>query len=251
MTEATCPDTDLDSTPAGERVARVACWAIILGFFAVSIAVQFIVRLDWGPDEVDHIKYVHELAHGRIPTEEQTHQVQHGPLYYALLAGVWGAMGVDQDPALVPRDITGIYRMTPRAVLARRVLRACNALLGCAVLLVMMRIMATIGTPWSWRPWLLLTVAGNPVLQYLGGIVNNEIASILYSALICLFIVGLLKSGQCSLRHAAILGLLIGGTMLVKRTALFVVPAVLWVLWTRAPDRSAPGASRSSHSVLF
>jgi hypothetical protein len=60
-------------------------------------------------------------------------------------------------------------------------------------------------------------------------------ASILYSAIICLFIVRRLKAEDCSVWDAAVLGLLIGGTLLVKRTGLFVLPLALWLLWTHGP----------------
>ena len=217
---------------ASERRAMIACWVIIAAFFATAIAVQFIVRLDWGPDEPDHLEYIHELSRGRIPTVSETHQVQHGPVYYLVMAGLWRAVGVQQDPATVPRGITGLRAMTDTAKLGRRVLRGTCALLGCAVLVVLLAIMDTLETPWSARPWLLLIAAGDPVLQYLGGIVNNEIASIFYSSIICLLLIRTLKAKRCSVRHAAVLGLLVGGTLLIKRTGLFVAPVALWVVWS-------------------
>lgn len=221
-----------ESSAQSHRSARIACWAIVVAYFATAMVVQSIIRFDWGPDEPDHLQYIHVLSQGRLPTIDDTHQVQHGPIYYTLMAGVWRAMGVRQGPMDIPRDIHGLKQMSERGKLARRALRGATAVIGCAVLVVLMQIMAAIGTPWSWRPWLLMLAAGNPVMQYLGGVINNEMAAILYSSIICLFIVRRLRAGDCSVADAAVLGVLIGGTMLVKRTGLFVAPVALWLLWT-------------------
>jgi hypothetical protein len=225
-------DREPERPTVSPRGAKILCWVVIAAFLASAIAVQFIVRLDWGPDEPDHLEYIHELSQGRMPTREQTHQVQHGPVYYALMAGLWRAAGVEQAPMTVPRDIHGLDAMTETAKFGRRLVRAGTALLGCAVLMLLMRIMAVLETPWTWRPWLLVLAAGNPVMQYLGGVVNNEMASILYATIICLFIVRRLKEDRCSVRQAAVLGLLVGGTLLIKRPGLFVAPVALWVLWS-------------------
>lgn len=76
------------------------------------------------------------------------------------------------------------------------------------------------------------------MFQYVGGVVNNENASILYSSVLCLMIVSRVRAGECSWRQALGLGLLVGGGLWIKQTTLYEAPVAIWALWTAgAPAR--------------
>ncbi len=201
-------------------------------FALIGLTVGFVVRLDYGPDEPDHLKYVHVLAwEHRLPTPTETHVVQHPPLYYAAMAVLWRAMGARQSPSDTQPGPTALGRMDPRSRNARHVLRFASTLLACLTLFVLARILAALGASVSWQALLLFLAAACPMFQYVSGVVNNENLSILYSSLICLAIIARVRAQACSIWQALGLGLLLGGGLLVKQTTLFALPIALWVIW--------------------
>ena len=69
------------------RQGPVALGLILLFMVLAGLLVNFCVRLDYGPDEPDHVAYVHILAtEARLPTPAESVMVQHPPLFYSLLA---------------------------------------------------------------------------------------------------------------------------------------------------------------------
>ena len=215
--------------PLLHKAALLAC---VLLFAVVGLGVQFAVRLDYGPDEPDHVEYAAVLAQKRrLPTAEETHVVQHPPLYYAAAALLWRASGAAQEPASLSRGPQALEQMTAHAVLGRRLLRFFSTLLACVTLLLLSRILITLGVPRAWMLWMVLLIAALPMFQYVSSVVNNENLSILYSSLLCLLIVRRVKSGECSLRQALGLGLVVGGGALIKQTTLYALPLALWTVW--------------------
>ncbi len=197
-----------------------------------GLLVNFCVRLDYGPDEPDHVAYVHVLAtEGRLPTPAESVMVQHPPPFYAVLAPVWRLAGVQQSPLALTPGPDALAQMTPEAVRGRRLLRVFSTLLACLTLLVLARLIAVAGAPPGWQMYLLLMVAGWPMFQYLSGVVNNENLAILYSAVAALALVARVRAGTCTLAQAAGLGLLMGAGVWVKQTTLFVVPVAVWTVW--------------------
>lgn len=221
---------------------RSPLWLCLIGFAVVSLAVGYAVRLDYGPDEPDHLEYVHILAwQHRLPTPGETHVVQHPPVYYALMAGLWRVMGANQPPSETQPGPTALGRMEAHSRTARHVLRVVSTLLACLTLLVLARILGALGVPSAWQTLLLFLVAACPMFQYVSGVVNNENLSILYSSLICLAIVVRVRAQTCSRWQALGLGLLLGGGLLVKQTTLFALPLALWAVWqTGNPIRRLP-----------
>jgi hypothetical protein len=69
------------------------------------------------------------------------------------------------------------------------------------------------------------------MFQYVSAVINNEGLTILYSAVLCLYLVRRLRDQECTMRHAVALGLLIGGCTWIKQTTLFAAPLALWVVW--------------------
>ena len=222
------------TTPA--KGARGIPWLPFVLLALAGVAVAFIVRLDYGPDEPYHVEYVHVLAsEHRMPTPAETPMVQHPPPFYLALAPLWRAAGVTQPPLETPPGPAALAAMSPNSVLARRLLRVTSVVLACLTLLLLARLLGVLDVPPAWRTLLLTLVAAWPMLQYVSGVVNNENAAILFSSVACLVLVRRVVEGRCSLRQAAGIGLLIGGGVLVKQTTLFVAPVALWALWTAGP----------------
>ncbi|MDQ3814299.1 MAG: hypothetical protein M3347_10155, partial [Armatimonadota bacterium] len=80
----------------------------------------------------------------------------------------------------------------------------------------------------------------------ISSVVNNEIATILYSSLVCLFVVNHFQLRRCSPAQAVAIGALVGGGLLVKQTTLFAAPIALWMIWTTGEP-----AARWKRLVLF
>ncbi len=205
---------------------------VLLFLLLIGLLVNFCVRLDYGPDEPDHMAYVHVLAtEGRLPTPAESIMVQHPPPFYALLAPLWRLAGVQQSPLAFTPGPDALAQMTPEAVRGRHLLRAVSAILACLTLLVLARLIAVAGAPPGWQIYLLLMVAGWPMFEYLSGVVNNETLAILYSAVAALVLAARVRAGTCTLAQAAGLGLLMGAGVWVKQTTLFVVPVAVWTVW--------------------
>ncbi len=145
---------------------KAALLACVLLFAVIGLGVQFAVRLDYGPDEPDHVEYAHVLAWKlRLPTPEETHVVQHPPVYYAA-AAIWRAAGAEQEPAVLSRGPQALGQMTTHAVLGRRLLRFFSTLLACVTLLLLASLLRTLGVSPGWMLWIVLLVAALPMFQY-------------------------------------------------------------------------------------
>lgn len=216
-----------------------AIWGIIAAFFLVSTMVQFIVLLDFGPDEPWHMDYVYTIAQeGRLPRPQENHIVQHPPLYYAAMAVIWKACGATQKPLSLPLGITSFDKFEPRAILARRLIRLVSTLLGCLTLFFIARTLALVGVSQAWQIFLVAWAAAWPMLQYVSALANNESLAYAYSAWFCYLLVMRWNEGAITVRQAFLLGLAAGAGALVKQNTLFVVPIALWLLWTLAPPGS-------------
>ena len=228
--------TDEPSATPKARRARGVPWLPLVLLALAGVAVAFVVRLDYGPDEPYHVEYVHVLASAhRLPTPAETPMIQHPPTYYLVLAPLWRAAGVTQPPLEPPPGPSAQAAMSPSSVLGRRLLRLTSVAIGCLTLLVLARLLAVVGVPPAWRTLLLTLVAAWPMFQYVSGVVNNENAAILFSSVACLVLVRRVRDGSCTLRQAAGIGLLVGAGVLVKQTTLFVAPVAVWALWTAGP----------------
>lgn len=215
-----------------QRFGTLALPACLLLFAVIGLCVQLAVRLDYGPDEPDHVEYAAVLAQKlRLPTPDETHVVQHPPVYYAAAAAIWRASGAKQEPNTLSRGPLALGQMTARAVLARRGLRFFSTLTACLTLLLLGRLLLTLGVPRAWMLWTVLLVAALPMFQYVSSVVSNENLSILYSSLLCLLLVRQVQSGEGSVRQALALGLLVGGGALIKQTTLYALPLALWTVW--------------------
>lgn len=212
---------------------RSVLW-LLAGFLLLGTVVgQFIVPLDYGPDEPMHLEYIHVLAYeGRLPTRQETHIVQHPPLYYGLMAIPWRLLGAGQRPLSVAPGPHAMRSTPASARVARRVLRVIQTLLMCSALWMMAQILLLLKIPTRVALLWLGIAAVWPMMGYVAGVVNNENAAIAWSALLCLLTVKMVLARQISLRTALLLGLLCGAGMLVKQTTLFSFPVMLWAVWS-------------------
>ncbi len=205
---------------------------VLIAFALMGLLAQWAVRLDFGPDEPYHMEYIHILAtQGRLPTWDETIEVQHPPLYHALLAIPWRTFGASQRPLSVAPGADALKQMTPIAITARRVLRFCTTLLGCLALLLIARNLAQLGVPEGWKAFLVAACAASPMMQYVCAVINNEALSIFYSSLLCLFVVTIVFRRDLNWKDAALAGVLAGGCVLIKQNTLFSSPLLLWALW--------------------
>lgn len=244
-------------TPQAEQPATVSAtghghyrWPValcVLAFAAVGIGAGFIIRLDYGPDEPQHLHYAHVMAtEGRLPLGTDTHQANHPPLPYLPMALVWRLLGVRQAPMSLPLGPLALARMTPEAVTARRALRVVSTLTSCLTLLLLAWLAAVAGAPPAWRPYLVFIIAAMPMFQYCSSVVNNDPASVLWSTVLCLMLVLRVRHGTSDLRQAAWFGLAVGFGMWIKQTTLFVAPLALWAVWA-----TSPAERRRRHVTAF
>lgn len=224
---------------SAEHPPKAIKW-IVLAFFCVATLVQFLVPLDFGPDEPWHVDYVYTLAaEYRLPTPQsnphapkpnENHLVQHPPLYYAALGVIWKLSGAVQKPLDRERGIVSFDKYTPKDLIARRLMRAISALLCCLMLWFMARTLALLPIPPRWQILLIAGAASWPMLQYVSGVVNNESAAYAYSAFLCFVLVTRWKAQDCTPRQAFLIGLLCGIGALIKQNTLFAVPLALWII---------------------
>jgi hypothetical protein len=205
---------------------------LVSAFLAICVCVQFIIRLDYGPDEPYHVEYIHGLATtGHIPDRSDTYEVHHPPVYYGIMAAAWKALGVTQRPLDHQPGPGALARMEPNSITARRVMRFMTSLIAVGSVLLLFKILAAMGLPRRWQWGIVCAVAGMPMFQYLSGVVNNDNFSIFYGCIFCLAIVQRVMARECTPQQAAVLGLLAGGCTLAKQSALFAAPLALWAVW--------------------
>src|SRR5687768_8561457 len=117
-------------------MAKKLNW-LLAGFLLLGLLVgQFIVPLDFGPDEPMHMEYIHVLAYEhRLPIPQETHIVQHPPVYYVLMAIPWRLLHAGQRPLSIQPGPQAMRSTSRVAQVARRVLRALQTALACVSLL--------------------------------------------------------------------------------------------------------------------
>ena len=187
---------------APRRLPRGVAVAISL-FFIVATALQFLVLLDFGPDEPFHVDYAYSVAvehrlpsprliksdQPGVPDTPENHLVQHPVPYYAVMGMLWLASGATQRPLSMDRGITSFDKFEPRAIFARRMMRMTSALFGCLALFLIARTLLLLDVPDPWIIFLIAWAAAWPMLQYVCAVVNNESAAYAYSAWLCFLLI--------------------------------------------------------------
>ncbi len=241
-----CMRTPSAESAAGPRAlpAKLGLAAILAAYCALATVQSLATRLQWGPDEPGHIIYVQSVAlDGRfpdisrdetddayVPGAARTHEAHHPPAYYALAAVVWRIFaGLPDQPVRYTSGPSGeLVRFTvPGAV---RPVRLLSVLLGVVTLLLTWACARTI---FPHRPAIWLGAVGllafTPMFTYVTGVINNDPLLHCFFAATAWQWARLLRFGG-SRRDAVILGLLVGGAINVKETALALVPVSVFVL---------------------
>ncbi|NUQ01431.1 MAG: hypothetical protein HUU35_16430, partial [Armatimonadetes bacterium] len=213
------------------RRARPALALILVYYLCLAGVAARVIRLDYGPDEWQHLQYLHVLAtEQRLPTAGDTHLAVHPPLYYLAMALPWRLSGVTQAPVELPHGPVALAVTSSEGRTARLLVRHLTALLGGLVLGVIWVTLGSLGLTGVARTVLTFGAASWPMFQYLGGVANNELLCVLHSALVAAVVARLVVHGGCGTRQAALLGLLVGVGSWAKQTAAFSAPIAFWAV---------------------
>ncbi len=225
-------------------------------FFVLAVIYSIAIPLFEGPDEDDHFRYAKYLAdHRALPVQlfqagggEAGHQGWQPPLYYALAALVISPVDTSDfekhlqrnplvsfqgDRACCGRNLYFHTRSEDfpytRTTLAVHLARGVSILFG---VLAVACIYALVLTLFPGRKWLALAAAAvagfNPSFLYASALVSNDIPLAALCTLALLLLAKLLMNQlEPNLEHFAWVGLVIALALLVKSTALGLIPFAL------------------------
>ncbi len=226
------------------RLRLSARGAIIAALLVFTLVKQLVLVAAYPPfqghDEVGHYGNLWTMEHfGRLPTLSDNMPVvldpysmytldwpavytaNHPPLYYLLTYRIMRAAGSDAPEDLLPR----LYALRLASILP--------FLLAIWLTYLLARVLFPRDT------FLTLTapaaIAFGPQLSFEGAIINNDILSILWGALILYLCAAALRRGLPPWRALA-LGVALGTGLLVKATLTVFLPlAALVAIWVRWP----------------
>lgn len=229
---------------AWPRPRITARGSIIAALLVFTLVKQLILVAAYPPfqghDEVGHYGNLWTMEHfGRLPTLGDNMPVildpyssftldwpavytaNHPPLYYLLTYRIMLAAGSDGPEGLLPR------------MYALRLASIVPFLLAIWLTYLLTRVL------FPRDPFLTLTVpaavAFGPQLSFEGAIINNDIFSILWGALILYLCAAALRHGL-TWRRACLLGVALGSGLLVKATLTALLPLAAFVaIWCRWP----------------
>jgi 4-amino-4-deoxy-L-arabinose transferase-like glycosyltransferase len=228
------------------RRAKGALAAIVVAYVALAVLYSQVTRFRFGPDEPAHFAYVQSLALDfRLPAmplhgEEEgyfrggaiSHQRQQPPLYYAVAALVYRALGA------LPADSLW------------RALRLFSIALGIAVMALQWRLLRLV-FPEDAAVCLagLAVLALLPMFTYITAVVNNDpMAVLLFTAVIYQWCRMLAR--RPDLADVAAAGVLVGLAVLSKESALALAPGLLIVAATTGPAESKTALRRIGRAGL-
>ena len=244
--------------------ARLA--VLLTAFLALALFYSLILPLFEGPDEDDHFRYAKIIADQRaLPVQlfepgggAAGHQGWQPPLYYSLAAALISPVDTSDfsqhlwrndaatfvgDPACCGRNI---YYHTDsenlpftRTTLAVHLARLLSILFGAVTVAATYKLTETVlrGSPRfaATRHALALAaaavVAFNPSFLFASALVSNDAALAALSSLVLVMWVRILTDQSTpTLKSAMFLGLLVGLALLVKTTAVGLIPFSVFVL---------------------
>ena len=247
-------------------------------FLVIAVAYSIAIPLFEGPDEDDHFRYVRYLADLRaLPVQlfqagggEAGHQGWQPPLYYGLAAAVISTIDTSDFEQHLWRN-PGTSFQGDRACCGRNLYfhtrsedfpyTGTTLAVHLARLVTIMFGLVTVAATYS----LLLTVlpgrlgaalgaaavvAFNPSFLFASALVSNDVPLAALCSLALLICARLIrKSLEPNLRSWALLGVIVALAMLVKTTALGLIPIALAVAAWIAVDRRA-GAHLKTHILV-
>jgi len=207
--------------------------AALIVYIGLSVWCQYLIPLDYGPDEPYHMEYIHILAeYGRLPLPSETYIVHHPPPYYLLAVPLYKLSGNHIGPLEARPGWARIKNFAPSEITARRFIRLFSTLLGSLSIGAVYVLLIVVGTPLKFRLPLLLLVGALPMFVYVTSVVNSEALSYLWSATTAAWLIHLLYRKQpATWQQVAIAGALVGGGLMVRQTSLFVLPGAVLVVW--------------------
>lgn len=243
-----------DISPQRERLIVIL---ILAAFLILSISFSFGPIFE-GPDELEHYRFVRELAETRtLPDPRQHHEEYHQPpLYYALAAlikapisdadfeqvevnpyhlyhnhGEQYITGRDNKNHLIHSRAESFPFVQSGTALAVHLVRLLSVTLGVGTLMVCYAIFRLL---WPDHPGSRLLALGIvafwPLVIYMSSVVNNDALTIFLSSLSLLLALRYVCDGP-SLLRAMFLGLVLSLALLTKISALLlVIPIGLAVL---------------------
>ncbi|MCE5241252.1 hypothetical protein LLH23_22535 [bacterium] len=225
-------------TPGGCLREHWPLLAVLVPALALYLYLgQACVTPDYGPDEPYHMEYLYIVAkEHRVPTLDDIHLAQHGPLYYLLLAPAYLALDPHVRPLSLPVGPTRAALLSSQYLRAQRVLRATSALMaGVTLVLVYLSLRCFV----SQRPRVvflaLALLAFIPQFALTAAVVNNENLAYIFSAWAFLLLAPILTGQRpVTWQRCLWLGAVIGVGGVVKMTVWYVLPLVLWAVYVRA-----------------
>jgi dolichyl-phosphate-mannose-protein mannosyltransferase len=236
---------------------------LLLVFLVVAVAYSIAIPLFEGPDEDDHFRYVRYLAYHRaLPVQlfqagggEAGHQGWQPPLYYGLVALVispvdtsdfeqhlWRNPGTSfqGDRACCGRNLYFHARSEDFpytfTTLAVHLARFVTILFGLITVATVYALMLTILPRQPWGALAAAAVVGfNPSFLFASALVSNDVPLAALCSLTLLICAKLLRRAlEPNLKNFALLGITIALAVLVKTTALGLIPIALAVAAWRA-----------------
>jgi len=223
---------------AAARFIRDHWPALLATAFALPLCLvgAHTVRLDYGPDEPYHMQYIHILAReARIPWPNETHVVQHPPLYYLLMGPAYLASGNAVAPFSLAPGPQRLATMTAAEKRARHICRYLQVTLAIATLWILAALAQEVlpGRP-KVHAVALCGLAAWPLFIYMSSVVNNGMLALLWSCVIALVAVRVARADEGDgLRQGALAGVVMGVGLSIKLTTIFAIPAVLALVWAR------------------
>ncbi|MFN2376134.1 MAG: hypothetical protein ABR538_06335 [Candidatus Binatia bacterium] len=205
-------DTPGPTTPPSPWPLRIACFLLLAVVAAVHLRNAAVYPLKRGFDPIQHAEYVQYMAaNWRVPYANEGWEMSQPPLYYALGAVLYTAMG---GAGAEPASLKALQMVSPVAAVA--------------MLALAWWMLAILFPGRSRMRWMGFVVAALlPVTFYLGAQVSNEVvAAFVIGAATCLA-TRQMERGRLRWRDAVALGLACGLGLLSKFTGLFVFLAVL------------------------
>ncbi len=249
------PGVSSTISPQHERLVVILILTI---FVILSIGFSLGPILE-GPDELEHYRFVRELAETRTLPDPRRHQEEfyQPPLYYALAAlikapiddadfeqvevnpyhlyhnhGEQFIFGSDNKSRLIHPRTEAFPFTQSRVALAVHLVRLFSVICGAGSILTCYAIFRLLWPDHPARRLLALAiVAFWPLVIYMSSAVSNDALTMLLTSLSLLLVLRQLRDGP-SWRQATLLGIVLGAALLTKASMLLLaIPVGLAVLF--------------------
>ena len=239
---------------------------LLLIFVALAAWYSLTIPLGEAPDEVPHFTLVRYLAqHGRLPATTDEHEAFQPPLYYALGAALTFSIEDEPDAAFALRTNAYSDVADPRApknlllhtadeawpyrgwALAWHMVRLLSIALGAVSVWAIYQLGRVL---FPMQPTIPLAMAAltafTPQFLFMSAVVNNDNAATAFSALLLWRAAAVLRDAEHSQtwKHSALLGLLLGLSLLSKANLVALLPIVGLAILLSSANSKTSGVER-------